>query len=188
MLWPVRNRTCLRDLHIWKAGAIYFAFVFGAGFVLGPIRIAWLVPRFGERIAELMEMPIMLGAIITAAKWIVRRCARTDTAFQRLGIGCIALGLLLVAEFSIVLSLRGLSISEYITSRDSVSGTVYYLMLGVTWGVCNCAGFHSRRTQAGCSAAEERMRYVDRVRALHCQKMQAPACRCDPDSYASAET
>ena len=49
----------------------------------------------------------------------------------RLGTGCIALSLLLVAEFTLVLRLRGLSISQYLASRDPVSGTVYYLMLGV---------------------------------------------------------
>jgi hypothetical protein len=38
---------------------------------------------------------------------------------------------MLVAEFTLVLWLRGLSIAEYLASRDLVSGTVYYVMLGV---------------------------------------------------------
>jgi len=42
-------------------------------------------------------------------------------------MGCVALGLLLAAEFTLVLWLRGLSISEYLASRDPVSGTVYYV-------------------------------------------------------------
>jgi hypothetical protein len=46
-------------------------------------------------------------------------------------MGCTALGLLLVAEFTLVLCLRGLSVSEYRASQDPVSGTVYYVMLGV---------------------------------------------------------
>jgi type IV secretory pathway TrbD component len=46
-------------------------------------------------------------------------------------MGCIGLGLMLVAEFGLVLWLRGLSISEYLASRGPVSGTVYYVMLGV---------------------------------------------------------
>jgi len=49
----------------------------------------------------------------------------------RLGMGAIALVLLLVAEFGLVLWLRGLSIREYLASRDPVSQTVYYLMLGM---------------------------------------------------------
>ena len=114
-----------------KAGALYFALVFGAGFVLGPIRILWAVPRFGTRMAELMETPIMFVVTLVAARWIVRRLALPSAASIRLGMGCVALGLLLVAEFTLVLWLRGLSISEYLATRDPVSGTVYYVMLGI---------------------------------------------------------
>jgi type IV secretory pathway TrbD component len=46
-------------------------------------------------------------------------------------MGGVALGLLLAAEFTLVLWLRGLSIDEYVASRDPVSATVYYVMLGV---------------------------------------------------------
>jgi hypothetical protein len=118
-------------MQILKAGALYFAIVFGAGFVLGPIRILWVAPRFGTRMAELMETPIMFVITIIAAWWIVRHLAVPSALSSRLGMGCIALGLLLIAEFTLVLWLRGLSISEYLGSRDPVSGTVYYVMLGV---------------------------------------------------------
>jgi hypothetical protein len=114
-----------------KAGALYFALVFGAGFVLGPIRILWLVPRFGTRIAELMETPLMFAVIIVAARWVVRRLALSSTSSKRLGVGIIALGLLLVAEFSLVLWLRGLTFRDYLASRDPVAGTVYIVMLGL---------------------------------------------------------
>ena len=114
-----------------KAGVLYFALVFGAGCVLGPIRILWIVPRFGTRIAELLEAPIMFVVIIVAARRIVRRLAVPCKLSIRLSMGCIALGLLLVAEVIFVLWLRGLTISDYLESRDPVSGTIYYLMLGV---------------------------------------------------------
>jgi hypothetical protein len=81
--------------------------------------------------AELMETPLMLVVVVIAARWIVRRLALSSAASSRLGMGCVALGLLLVAEFTLVLWLRGLSISDYLASRDPVSGTVYYVMLGV---------------------------------------------------------
>ena len=118
-------------MKILKAGGLYFALVFGAGFVLGPIRILWAVPRFGPRMAELMEAPIMFVVTILAARWIVRRLAVPPKPSNRHGMGCVGLGLMLVAEFTLVLWLRGLSISEYLASRDPVSGTVYYVMLGV---------------------------------------------------------
>jgi hypothetical protein len=114
-----------------KAGVLYFALVFAAGFVLGLIRILWVVPRFGTRTAELMETPIMLAVIIFAARWIVRGLAMPPTPSKRLGVGFVALGLLLVAEFTLVLWLRSLTIDEYLATRDPVAGTVYIVMLGV---------------------------------------------------------
>lgn len=114
-----------------KAGALYFALVFGTGFILGPIRILWLVPRFGERIAELMEMPVMLAVIVLASRWIVRRHALPPAAATRLGMGGFALALVLLLEFTVVLRLRGLSLDEYFATRDPVSGTAYYLLLAV---------------------------------------------------------
>jgi hypothetical protein len=118
-------------MKVLKAGGLYFALVFGAGFVLGPIRILWAVPRFGARMAELMESPFMLVVIVAAARWIVRRASVPPAAASRFGMGCIALAWMLAAEFLFVLRLRGLSISEYLATRDPVSGTVYYGMLGL---------------------------------------------------------
>jgi hypothetical protein len=118
-------------MQVLKAGALYFAVVFGAGFVLGPIRILWAVPRFGPRVAELMETPLMLAVIIVAARAIVRRLAIPPAPARRLGMGSVALALLLIAEVTLVFRLRGLSIAEYVAGRDPVSGTVYVGMLGV---------------------------------------------------------
>jgi len=118
-------------MQILKAGLLYFVLVFGAGFVLGPIRILWVVPRFGTRIGELMEAPIMFVITIAAARWVVRRLAVPSIPSRRLGMGGVALSLLLIGEFTLVLWLRGLSAREYLAGRDPVSGTVYYLILGV---------------------------------------------------------
>lgn len=118
-------------MQILKAGVLYFALVFGTGFVLGIVRTLWIVPRVGARTAELMETPIMLVVTIVAARWIVLHLLVPSVPSARLGMGGIALGLLLAAEFGIVLWVRGLSIREYFATRDRVSGTVYYVTLGV---------------------------------------------------------
>ena len=54
-----------------RAAAVYFALVFGAGFLLGPIRVLFLEPRVGLRAAELTELPLMIVAITFAASDIV---------------------------------------------------------------------------------------------------------------------
>jgi hypothetical protein len=116
-------------MQILKAGVLYFALVFGMGFVLGTIRTLLVVPRVGARTAELMETPIMLVVTIVAARWVVLRLAVPPNPSARLGVGCIALLLLLFAEIGFVLWLRGLTIREYIASRDPVAETAYYAML-----------------------------------------------------------
>lgn len=116
-------------MQVLKAGGLYFVVVFGVGFVLGAIRTVWLVSRVGARVAELMEMPIMLAVTIVAACWTVLRLAVPMIWSARLEMGCIALVLMLIAEFGFVLWIRGLSIKEYFSSRDPVSGAAYYLLL-----------------------------------------------------------
>jgi len=107
----------------------YFACVFGAGFVLGAIRVPLLVPRLGVRWAELIEMPLMLAVIVVAARWVVRRHALGPTKAGRFWTGLLALALLLAAEFGLVLQLQGGTVAGYIESRDPVSGSVYAAML-----------------------------------------------------------
>jgi len=113
-----------------KTGVLYFALVFGAGFALGAIRIFVVAPRVGVRTTELLEAPVMLVVSAVAARWIVRRFALPCTPRDRLGIGSVALCLMLLAEFTLVLWLRGLSFRQYFAERDPVAGTVYYLALG----------------------------------------------------------
>jgi hypothetical protein len=143
-----------------SAGVRYFAVVFGAGFVLGTIRLLWAVPRFGPRIAELLEMPIMLVVIVVAARWVVRSRTVPLTPSRRLGMGGVALALLLIGELTLALGLRGLSIRDDLAGRDPVSGTVYLVMLGVfammPWLV---AGTRARPSRA--PAAERASRRAD---------------------------
>jgi hypothetical protein len=118
-------------MQVLSAGAIYFALAFGSGFMLGAIRVLWVVPAVGERLAELIETPIMLVVIVLSARWVARRFALASRPTTRLGVGGVALGFLLAAELTMVLWLRGLTASEYVASRDPLAGTVYLMMLGV---------------------------------------------------------
>lgn len=112
-----------------KAAGLYFAIVFGTGFALGTLRVLFLLPRFGVRWAELIEMPFMFIAIVLGARLTVRRFKLHASPLVSIATGVIALCLVLLMECSVVLWLRGMTFSDYLAGRDPVSGTVYYLML-----------------------------------------------------------
>ncbi len=114
---------------ILKAALVYFLIVFAVGSLLGPIRILLVAPRLGERMAELVETPLMLLIIIMTANWIVRRFHLPIRSIYRLGTGVSALIFGLVFEFGIVLTLRGLTVREYFETRDPIAAGVYYLTL-----------------------------------------------------------
>ena len=125
----------------WKPALLYYLLVFGAGFLLGPVRVLFLVPRVGERVAELLEMPVMLVVIMLAARWIGHRYhARLDYAGW-LVAGVIALGLLVASELALVILVQQLPVSEYIRSRDPVSGSVYLVML-LAYAAMPCLAHH----------------------------------------------
>ena len=116
---------------ILKSGILYFTFVFGTGFVLGTIRVLWLVPQIGQRSAELAEMPLMLIASFFAARWVVINLLMPATVYRGLLVGTIALALLLVAELGVVFVTSSQSLADYLASRDPVAGSVYLFSLSI---------------------------------------------------------
>lgn len=110
-----------------RAALVYFALVFGVGFPLGLVRMPLLVPRFGERAAELIEVPFMLAAIVLAARYVARRHRGTSAGL--LAVGAAAATLVLGADLAVGIGLRGMSPAEVFLRRDPVAGTVYYLLL-----------------------------------------------------------
>ena len=112
---------------MYKAAVTYFLMVFGTGFLLGPIRIFWLVPKVGIRAAELMELPIMMGMIVFSASFINRRFPGSKR--ETLLSGLLALGISLGAEVGVAVLLQDRSVWDAFFNRDPVSGTAYYLSL-----------------------------------------------------------
>ena len=115
---------------IIRAAFVYFGIVMGTGFALGMIRVPFLVPRMGERWAELMEMPIMAATVFLSAGFIVRRFPEIRTRGRALALGCLALGLAVSAELGLAVFLQSKTLAGYVGSRDRVSGSVYLLVLG----------------------------------------------------------
>jgi hypothetical protein len=126
---PARSRGGIS--RILKDGALYFAVVFAAGFVLGAVRVTSLAPRLGERSAELLELPVMVAVAFVVARWVTGRLETPQTRWVLLGVGGVGLALLLATEFTAVLWLRGLTVSQYFASRDPVSGAAYAVALAL---------------------------------------------------------
>jgi hypothetical protein len=116
-------------MRLFKPAVLYFALVLGTGFALGMIRVPFLVPRLGERYAELLEMPLMIVAIVLAARHVVRRFALPASLPVRLKVGFAALALSVLAELLLATVLQGRSLGQFIASRDPVSGSVYLAVL-----------------------------------------------------------
>ena len=108
---------------------VYFLLVFGVGFILGSIRVIFIVPRLGERISELIEMPFMFVAVVLSARFVAQRFSLPAATSSRLFVGLLALTLLLLAEFLLAVAIQDRSLDAYIASRDPISGAVYLAML-----------------------------------------------------------
>ncbi|MDB5742996.1 MAG: hypothetical protein JWR68_1311 [Polaromonas sp.] len=112
-----------------RAALLYFAIVLGTGFVLGMFRVPMLVPRLGERWAELAEMPFMAAVIFFAAGHVLRRYPEIRSPRRSLAAGILALALSVVAELGLAVLLQHQTLAEFISSRDRVSGAVYLGLL-----------------------------------------------------------
>ena len=117
------------DMRIVLATLLYFAVVFGTGLVLGPVRVLWLEPRVGPAIAELIEAPFLVIAMVGAARWVPKIARTTEnlrsSAFIRVG----ALVLLLMADFTVGYSLRGLALPEQLARFATAPGVIYAILL-----------------------------------------------------------
>ncbi|MDH5727245.1 MAG: hypothetical protein OEY60_17435, partial [Nitrospira sp.] len=60
-------------VQVLKAGAVYFLIALGAGFVLEVIRLQVVALHFSPRMAQVMEIPAHLLAMIIAARWVIDR-------------------------------------------------------------------------------------------------------------------
>ena len=112
-----------------RAALVYFAIVLGTGFALGVFRVPILVPRIGERWAELAEMPIMAAVIFFAAGYILRRFPEIALPVESLIAGFLALAFSVTAELGLAVVLQDKTLAEFISSRDKVSGSVYIALL-----------------------------------------------------------
>ena len=117
------------DMRIVLATLLYFAVVFGTGLVLGPVRVLWLEPRVGPAIAELIEAPFLVIAMVGAARWVPKIARTTENLQSSAFIGVGALVLLLMADFTVGYSLRGLALPEQLARFATAPGVIYAILL-----------------------------------------------------------
>jgi hypothetical protein len=114
-------------MRILKAGVVYFLILFAFGWVLGPIRVLWAVPRFGQMTALLFEAAIMLIAMFFSARWIIQRF-EVSLLPARIATGLVALGILLPAEMAGALWVRGLPIRDFVATFARATGAISLVM------------------------------------------------------------
>ncbi len=112
-----------------KAGAAYFALVFGACSVLGSLRVPLLEPGLGDTLAELIEAPYLFVVMVLAAQLCAQHFALPPLVPLRLRVGLLAFGFLLVGEAVLALALRYRTLGDCIASRDRMSGAMLVAML-----------------------------------------------------------
>ena len=76
-------------------------------------------------------MPVMLAIVILSARWVTQYVQVTPTASSRLGMGGMALAMVLALDFTVILWIRGLSFRQYVEMFDPIAGTTYFMMLGI---------------------------------------------------------
>jgi hypothetical protein len=116
---------------IVKAGVVYFLLVFAAGWVCGPLRELVVVPRFGRTTGLLVEAPLMLIAMVFAARWTLRRFAVPAAIAARAAVGLIALALLLLVEAASLPLVRGVSVADYIAGHDLAAGLITLILFAL---------------------------------------------------------
>jgi hypothetical protein len=114
---------------ILKAALAYFAIVFAVGFLCGPIRVLMLEPMFGATAAVLLEAPILLMAMLYAARFVPRRSRLAPTSAAHLAMGFGALALVLVADFGVGVVLRELTPGAIAAQFSTPAGRVYAVLL-----------------------------------------------------------
>lgn len=107
-----------------RAGTVYFAIVFAAGFVLGTIRTLFLLPRLGPFGAVLVELPFMLAISWLVCRWLVVRFAVGELWTRRLLMGVVAFILLLAAEVVLSLTLFGGTAAGFVASFGTPEGAL----------------------------------------------------------------
>jgi hypothetical protein len=114
-----------RDRSMTRAatgGLFYFGLVFATGFALGTVRVLALIPRLGETVSVLIELPAMLAVSWIACRWVIARVGVPGTHAARVCMGGIAFAMLMLAEFGLSVLAFGRMPAEHLELYRDLPG------------------------------------------------------------------
>jgi hypothetical protein len=117
-----------------KAGLLYCAVVFCAGFLLGSVRTFWVAPLAGEFVGVLLEAPVMLAISWVACGWVAERLEVSESLLDRLIMGGVALAVLILAEAIIAIAANRKDVTWYFL-RSGQSGLLLGLLAQLAFAV-----------------------------------------------------
>jgi hypothetical protein len=103
-------------------GLIYFSVVFAAGFLLGMVRVLLLVPRLGETVAVLIELPLIVSLSWLACGPVCMRVGVPPRRADRAVMGGVAFALLMAAEIGVSTLGFGRSFVEHLQPYRHLPG------------------------------------------------------------------
>lgn len=117
------------------AGFVYFAVVFGIAFVLGAIRVIFLVPRVGEVAAVLTETPVVLTVSWRTMTSIVHSTTHLRNVKDRLVMGLAAFCFLMVAELVLSVAAFDKTPQQFLEELTSSPSHVIGLLGQIAYGM-----------------------------------------------------
>lgn len=107
-----------------RAGVWYFVIMFAIGWLIGPVRVLFVEPAFGETAALVIEAPVMLAAMVYAVLWLTARMRIPSALLARVLMGLTALAILLAAETASFAWLEGRPLTAYVEKFSGLTGAI----------------------------------------------------------------
>lgn len=108
----------------FKVGFLYFLIAFVIAFVMGVVRVTFVIPFVGELCAVLIEVPLMIFVSWKVSAWVMLRYFSDRAVKDYLVVGSIAFLLLMVTEYFLAVFAFGRTSEEYFLSLQTEAGLV----------------------------------------------------------------
>lgn len=111
-------------MKVFKVGFLYFFITFVIAFVLGIMRVMFVIPVVGELTAVLIEIPLMIFVSWKVSAWVSTKYFLDRAVKDYLLVGAIAFLFLMVAEYFLAVFAFGRTSGEYILSLQTEAGLI----------------------------------------------------------------